>query len=291
MTLEQLRVFVAVAERLHMTRAAEALHITQSGASAAVAALEARYGAKLFDRVGRGLALTEAGRVFLPEARSVLARAAAAEQALDDLAGLKRGSVALYASQTIASYWLPPRLVRLRRTWPQIAVALSVGNTAQVARAVREGEVELGLIEGVVDEPLLTHTRVGADRLVVVTSAERPWPAPARVTADDLATAPWVMREAGSGTRSMFEDALRSRSVDPARREILMELPSNEAVLTAVTTGGVLAAVSELAAGPMLHAGMLAQVPFELPPRTFELLQHRDRQPSRAAQALVEMLE
>jgi DNA-binding transcriptional LysR family regulator len=273
-----------------MTRAAEALHITQSGASAAVAALETRYGARLFDRVGRGLALTEAGRVFLPEARAVLASAAAAEQALDDLAGLKRGNVSLYASQTIASYWLPPRLVKLRRTWPQIAVALSVGNTAQVARAVRDGDAELGLIEGAVDEPLVTHTRIGADRLVVVTSAQRPWPAPEPVTAADLTGGPWVLREAGSGTRSQFEEALRSRGVDPARREILVELPSNEAVLTAVATGGLLAAVSELAAAPMLQAGLLRQVPFELPPRTFELLHHRERQPSRAAQALIELL-
>ena len=79
MTLEQLRIFIAVAERQHMTRAAEALHLTQSAASAGVAALEARYGARLFDRVGRGLVLSEAGRVFLPEAKAVLAAAASSE--------------------------------------------------------------------------------------------------------------------------------------------------------------------------------------------------------------------
>ena len=85
MTLEQLRVFVAVAERQHVTRAAEALHMAQSATSAAVAALEARHGAKLFHRVGRGIELTEAGALFLPEARAVLARARAAELALSDL--------------------------------------------------------------------------------------------------------------------------------------------------------------------------------------------------------------
>ncbi len=79
MTLEQLRVFVAVAERQHMTRAAEALHLAQSAASAAIAALEVRHGAKLFHRVGRGIELTEAGTLFLVEARAVLARAASAE--------------------------------------------------------------------------------------------------------------------------------------------------------------------------------------------------------------------
>ena len=88
MTLEQLRIFVAVAEREHVTNAARDLNLTQSATSAAVAALEARYATKLFDRVGRRIALTDAGRLFLAEARSVLARAAAAELVLGALAGV-----------------------------------------------------------------------------------------------------------------------------------------------------------------------------------------------------------
>ena len=92
MTLEQLRIFVAVAERGHVTRAAEALGITQSAASAAIAALEARYGAHLFDRVGRGIELTETGRRFLPEARNVLDRAAAARSVLEDLSEVATGA-------------------------------------------------------------------------------------------------------------------------------------------------------------------------------------------------------
>src|SRR5690348_2953378 len=105
MTLEQLRVFVAVAERQHMTRAAESLHLAQSAVSAAIAALEARHGAKLFHRVGRGIELTEAGALFLNEARAVLARAEAAELVLSELGGLQRGTLAIHASKTIASSW------------------------------------------------------------------------------------------------------------------------------------------------------------------------------------------
>ena len=91
MTLEQLRIFVAVAERCHVTRAAEALNMAQSAVSAAVSALEGRHGATLFHRVGRGIALTEAGALFLGEARAVLARAEAlgfAVQVADLTAGL-----------------------------------------------------------------------------------------------------------------------------------------------------------------------------------------------------------
>jgi DNA-binding MarR family transcriptional regulator len=111
MTLEHLRVFVAVAECQHVTRAAEALNIAQSAVSASIVALEGRHGAKLFNRVGRRIELTEAGALFLAEARAVLARAESAELVLSELGDLKRGVLSVHASQTIAGYWLPRHLV------------------------------------------------------------------------------------------------------------------------------------------------------------------------------------
>src|SRR5260370_13160302 len=146
MTLEQLRIFIAVAEKQHVTRAASELNLTQSATSAAIAALEARYGIKLFHRVGRGIVLTQTGRDFLNEARAVVARAKAAAQVLDDLAGLKRGYwpwqqarplqiigcrnassrfgrpipdlICTFRSQT------PSRLLKLSKTEMQISVSL-----------------------------------------------------------------------------------------------------------------------------------------------------------------------
>src|SRR6478672_6644509 len=135
MTLEQLRVFVAVAERQHVTRAAVALNLAQSAVSAAIAALEARHGAKLF---GRGVELTEAGALFLVEARAVLARVEAAGLVLSELGNLKRGTLAVHASQTIAGYWLPRHLVAFRHKYPGIDIRLTIGNSAQGAAAVRE---------------------------------------------------------------------------------------------------------------------------------------------------------
>ena len=106
MTLEQLRVFVAVAERQHVTRAAVALNVAQSAVSAAIAALEARHDVELFQRVGRGVELTEAGARFLVEARAILARVEAAGLVLSELGNLTRGTLAVHASQTIAQHWI-----------------------------------------------------------------------------------------------------------------------------------------------------------------------------------------
>ena len=94
---------------------------------------------RLFDRVGRRIELNAAGQLFLGEARAILARAAAAELVLSELSGLKRGTLSVHASQTIASYWLSPRLVAFRHAYPQIEVKLAVGNTAQTAKAVIDG--------------------------------------------------------------------------------------------------------------------------------------------------------
>ena len=133
MTLEQLRIFIAVAERQHVTRAADALNLAQSAVSASVAALEAQYRTKLFHRVGRGIELTEAGAFFLDEARAVLARAHGAEIVLAELGGLMRGTLTVVASQTIASYWLPRHLVTFHARYPAIKIALRIRNSSQVA--------------------------------------------------------------------------------------------------------------------------------------------------------------
>jgi DNA-binding transcriptional LysR family regulator len=272
-----------------MTRAAEALHVTQSAASASIAALEARYGVRLFDRVGRGLELSEAGRVFLPEARAVLNSARAAEQALDDLAGLRRGVLTIAASQTMTSYWLPPRMARFALAYPAVELRLKVGNTAEAARLVVEGAAELGFVEGEVDHPALRRTALAEDRIALFAAPGHPLTRAALRPAD-LATAVWVLRERGSGTRAEFEAAVAAHGVDPATLNVALELPSNEAALAALAGGGLIAAVSEFAAEPAVASGRVVNLGFSLGTRRLGWLTHKERRRSRAAQAFLDLL-
>ena len=290
MTLEQLRIFVAVAERLHVTEAARALNLAQSAASSAIAALEARHGAQLFDRVGRRIELTAAGRLFLPEARAVLAAAEAAERVLSEIGGLARGSLSVRASQTIGSYWLPRHLVAFRRAHPLIDMRLSIGNTAQVAESVEQGKVELGFVEGATENAHLDILPVALDQLTLIVGAEHPWAARTTLAAEDLLAGEWVLREEGSGTRSAFEAALRGLGVDPARLHIVMEMPSNEAVRAAVEAGIGASALSASVAAPSLEAGLVHELPLRLPDRAFYALSHRERRRSRAAEALLAII-
>ncbi len=290
MTLEQLRIFAAVAECEHVTRAAESLRLTQSAVSAAISALENRYNVALFDRVGRRIELNESGRLFLGEARAVLARAAAAELALSEMSGLKRGTLSVHASQTIASYWLSPRLVAFREAYPQIEVKLAVGNTAQTAKAIIDGTAELGFVEGRVDDAALEQSPIGQDRLTIVVGAGHPWAKKKTLTKQDLLAGGWVLRESGSGTRSEFEAALASQGVPMDKLNIVLELPTNEAVRAAIEAGAGVTAISELVVEAGLRAGTLVALAFPLPARPFLVLHHRDRYQSKAGQAFLEII-
>ena len=289
MTLDQLRVFVAVAERCHVTRAAEALNMAQSAVSAAVSTLEGRHGAKLFHRVGRNIELTEAGTLFLGEARAVLARADAAERVLAELGGLTRGTLNIQASQTIASYWLPHHLVAFRRAHPGIEVRLRVGNTAEVAKAVHDGAADLGFVVGCTNDPALEVQEIARDHLVIVVAPDHAWADGQTILPGDWPGSEWVLREQGSGTRSMFETAARDAGVLD-RLPVVFELPSNEAVRGAVEAGMGATAISASVAAPSIEAGLLVQVQSPLPDRAFTLIRHKERHRSRAETALLAVI-
>lgn len=286
MTLEQLRIFVAVAERQHVTQAARELNLTQSAVSSAVAALENRHGVSLFDRVGRSIVLNPAGQAFLSEAKAVLARAEAAEAALTNLGDLSRGRLAIQASQTIASYWLPARLAAFRRAWPGIVLDVTIGNTRQVAEAVAEGLAELGFVEGAVENPALELSVVDQDQPVILVSPEHAW-ANYRPKATDLTKTEWVLREPGSGTRAAFDLLLSSAGVDTAGASVAITLPDNESVRGAIESGMGAGVLSRSVAAASLAAGTLVEVAFDLPPRDYWLVRHRDRWRGKAGEAFL----
>jgi DNA-binding transcriptional LysR family regulator len=291
MTLDQLRVFVAVAELEHLTRAANALALSQSAVSSSVAALEARYDTKLFDRIGRNIALTAAGRLFLDEARAVLARASAAQRAMADLTGLRRGTVSLAASQTVGNYWLPGVMRRFRAQYPGISLALSITNTEQVVRQVGDGTADLGFVEDQVVSNGLDAHAVATDELMLVVAPNHPWAARPDFVPEgsNLRESPWVLRERGSGTRRLFEQAVRDLQLDPRALDVALELPSNEAVRTAVEAGAGATVMSKLVVASSIRAGTLVGLRWSLPAREFLMLGHQQRFASEAMRAFCEM--
>ena len=284
MTLDQLRIFAAVASVEHITRGAEKLNLSQSAVSAAIKALETRYDIELFDRVGRSIVLNPAGRNFLPEALKVLASAAAAEAALIDLGNLQVGDLSIMASNTIVSHWLPKRLAAFRRQYPGIKLRTSMGNTSEVTAAVKAGVAEIGLIEWPTDDPDVAAMQLDEDEMVVIVSPDHPWASRTRPI-DNLSETSWVLRELGSGTRFAFKSLLELHAIPAASIDVVMELPDNSAVVGAVEQGLGATLISKSAAETSILSGRAVQTTIAPLPRPYFLIRNPDRYNSNAAKA------
>ena len=151
-----------------------------------------------------------------------------------------------------------------------------------------EGEIDLGFVEGEVDAPSLAIRPIDEDELILVAAPRRSPPVNG-LDLEWLTRAPWVARERGSGTRTVFEAALKNFGVVTSDRNIVLELPSNEAVCAAVEAGSGLAAMSRLVVSASIKAGTLIALPLALPKRQFFLLRHKERYELLAARAFVDV--
>ncbi|HEY9827823.1 MAG TPA: LysR substrate-binding domain-containing protein [Stenomitos sp.] len=249
MTFEQLRIFLAVADQLHFTRAAESLYITQPAVSAAVQSLEHEYGVKLFHRVGRRVEITEAGRLLFVEAQKILAQVAIAERNLRELNNLEQGELRLGASLTIGNYWLPAKLSQFQRQYPSIQVNCTLANAEEICEGTVSGRFDLGIVSGEVKPGLqesLCQETIGCDRLQIVVGRTHPWFGRTSVSVSELTTIAWVMRERGSGAQQVFEQALRDWGIDLPQLPVAMVLHSSEMVKAIVEQGFGAAAIPEL---------------------------------------------
>jgi len=283
MTLEQLRIFVAAAERQHITQAAKALNLAQSAVSHAIAQLEAEFGLALFNRIGRTIRLTEAGRLLLADAHTTLAAATRTRQHMAELSGLQTGTLHLHASQTIGNYWLPSRLKRFRDLHPDITLHVAIGNTQDVIKAVNNSTAELGFVEGQVSIPSCHTETIAKDQIILTASPEHPLATQNPLTPAKLAKAQWVMREPGSGTRTTLEETLSTLGIPPETLTISLELPSNEAIRAAIEAGLGIGAISASVVAESLENERLVSLPLPLPARPFTCIHNHHLSPAAKA--------
>jgi DNA-binding transcriptional LysR family regulator len=250
MELTSLRYFQAVAAAGHMTRAAHALGVTQPALSAAVKKLEAEVGAPLLHRTGRGVEITEAGRVFLAHADEAIRQADAAARAVREMVGLERGSVKIGAGATATEYLLPPVVSAVRRDHPGLTFRVREAGSNAVALAVLSGELDLGIVTLPVDVPGsdgLARTPLVEDELRLIEPGDAG--APARTDGfrwRELAGQPVVGFEAGSAVRGVIDAAAAKAGVT---LNYVMELRSIEGIKRMVGAGIGFGFVSRFALG------------------------------------------
>jgi DNA-binding transcriptional LysR family regulator len=287
--LNQLRAFAAIAEEGNVTRAAGRLAISQPALSKQLSELEASLGVTLCDRLPRGIRLTEAGIILREHAERLRAVEAAAEADIAALVGIDRGRLSVGASTTIGSYLVPELFGEFRRAYPGIGLELRIANSRAIQSALLAGEIDLALTEGFVDAEGLDVEVFDHDEMRVIVAPDHPWAARRGVKLRELATAPIVLREVGSGTREVIEAALAERGVVV---QPVMSLGSTEAVKHAVAAGLGIAIVSELTVGLELSTGRLVEVAVDglQIRRALHLLRLTARRPSASVAAFLEQL-
>ncbi|MCL4078453.1 selenium metabolism-associated LysR family transcriptional regulator [Coriobacteriia bacterium Es71-Z0120] len=291
MNLQQLRTFVAVVEHGSFSEAARALGITQPAVTMQMQSLESELGVTLLDRRYRRVDLTEAGAALLPYARRVLEEIEEARTEIETMSGRVTGHLDIAASTTPGQYVLPRLLGSFLKQYPEVSVSLRVYDTAEVVERVEAGEAHIAMTGAEIPGARVVQEELGRDDLVMVCPPDHPVAAKRGLVMEDLTEESFVMREAGSGTRMVAEEEMKRHGVDPHELDVVLELGTNEAVLSAIEGGIGIGVVSSWVADKALKLGTVAQVDVGGFPlrRPLYLVMPRTT-PTRAADALADFL-
>ncbi len=291
MNLQNLRVFLKVAELEHITHASEELGLSQPAVTKTIQSLEHEIGLELVERQGRRIALTHAGRVLQGYARQLFSLERDMEEALNSLRDVEGGEVTIAANTTTGVYLLPPILARFHQRYPHVALNISILNSQEIVEETLNWNIDIGLVEG---DPMQLPSDLNVevfsyDELVLVVAPTHHWNKLSVVTPQVLADGELLLREQGSGIREVIEHALHAHGV---KIHPLLTLTDNEAIKQMVMSGVGAAMVSHLTTKRELATGDLVRLPvvgLDLRPQ-LSLIRRSDKQLSRSAQAFYTFL-
>jgi Transcriptional regulator len=287
-TLRQLEVFLATARLENLSRAAETLSLSQSAASDSLRELEHQFDLQLFDRVGKRLQLNDNGRLVLAQAEALLSQAQELEDTLRQHKGL--GALRVGATLSIGNALCIPLIKQYRRQYPDSPVSLEIANTERISQMVTNFELDVGMIEGEINNPALDIRHWREDQLQIFCAPDHKLAGKEVLTDEDLGTNGWILRESGSGTRQTFDRVMHD--LLPYLR-LELELQHNEAIIQAVMAGMGLGCLSTLSLAPHIARGevVLLKAPRREFTRSLYLITHRQKYRSAALMHWLELCE
>ncbi len=288
MNFNQLKIFYAVARKKSFTMAARELFLTQPAVTIQIQKMEADYGTKLFDRVGRKILLTESGKILLSFAEKILTLSAQAEEALTDVKELKSGKLSIGAAATVGSYYLPKIFEVFGKKYPNIEIEMNLANSHSVVEAVLAFKNDLGFVgrlhhlERLVVIPLLE------EELVLIVPPDHQFAHKGEVSLEDLSGQPFISREVGSATRELVEERVGRKGVS---MRVVMDLASNEAIKRVVEDGLGISFISKYVVKKEVDQGLLRMVTLadERIMRKFFIIYHEDKYLSNTLKAFLKV--
>ncbi|MBB1508173.1 LysR family transcriptional regulator [Pseudoalteromonas sp. SG41-1] len=273
-SLKQLKVFVGITQHATLTAASERLYLSKAAVSMALSELEKQLGHPLFDRVNHRLILNQEGQKLLPLADELLHRANDINTLFSPQAKAS-GTLRIGASDTIGNHVLPFILSGFRQQQQHYSQQVFISNSELICQKLRDFELDIALIEGQAQQSDLVSTVFSQDSMCIIAPLSHPLAAKLQLSFNDLTNSEWVLREAGSGSRSFFLQNLATH-IDNWSQSF--ELNTTEALINSVAEGLGLGCLSSLAAQYALQDGRVTQLNLNHPmQRQFWLVMHKNK--------------
>ncbi len=285
----RLQVFTTVARLLSFTKAAETLHMTQPAVTFQIRQLEEYFNARLFDRTHNRITLTETGELVRRYADQIIDTYKEMDNQVRIMTGDVQGPLVIGASTTIGDYVIPEILGEYQVRFPDVTIRLNISNTHGIIQMVENNEIDIGIVEGPVDNKNLTTEVCWYDELVLACPKEHALAGLKEVRIEQIMPFPYIGREEGSGTRGVFESYMEEHGCDPDELNVILEFSSPESIKAAVGAGLGVSVQSKATLQKEDKLGLLSVVP--LAPsitRPFSLVYQRQKF---RVQAMEEFLE
>lgn len=260
MLSDSLKVFITVADKKNFSRAAKSLNLTQPAISFQIQTLEQYYQTKLFDRVNRHVKLTEAGELLLEYALSMSDLQSELERKMQQLTGHVKGTLTIGASRTVGEYILPYIICKFKEGYPDVDVSLEIYNTKQVEENVLNRYFDIGVVESDINHKELFFQNILNDELVLVVPANHRWADKDEVSIRDIKDEPFIIREPGSGSRLVMEQAFIDADLDVEDLNIIMEIGNITSIKSAIINGLGVSIMSKWAARDLEVEGLASTV-------------------------------
>jgi DNA-binding transcriptional LysR family regulator len=257
-TLEQIRTFLVVASREHITHAARTLGLSQPAVTQQVQLLERALGLRLLERLGRGVRLTEAGEEIAGICLVIMRALEKLENTAQSIRGLEAGSLAVGASQVAAGYYLSSPLTAFSAAYPAIDLDITIAATSEVCEQVACGLLECGVVDGPLPKTNLSSAQLATDEVILAVHPAHPLASQKRLSADGTSGTTYLVWEQGSASEmisarllgSLYQVLPRARvaNLEAARRQLLAE-PGFVSALPRIAIAGDLASGALIAVG------------------------------------------
>ncbi len=257
MDLWQLHIFVSVVEQRSFSRASERIHLSQPTVSTHIKELEAHFQCRLLDRLGKVTEPTRAGAILYSYAKQMLALKQETQSAMLDFLGHTKGQLLIGGSTIPAGYILPRMMGGFKTAFPDVSILLTVGDTDQITRAVKDGELELGVVGAKTSDPDIVQEKLVEDEMKLVVPTGHEWAHRTSVTCKALLSQPLIAREPGSGTWKTVIASMEKARVDLSRLEPAVTMGNCVSVIQGILNNVGISILSTIAVTEELARGRL----------------------------------